>query len=349
MESITDRTRAISEALDRGETARENVRTILSWVHAERRGYWVVASIRTALKTANLVTVPDFESAYIDSAVEFRRPPGNSPPSAEQAAAPASTYATPQTPEPEPVVEASFQLSKLAAANNPPISVTPDTTLETVVTLMLTQDFSQLPIMQGDRDVRGAISWRSIASRLATGQEGKLAKEFSDPVEVVDATVSIFEAVASVVRNQYVLVRATDRKIVGIVTSSDLSEQFQFLTEPFLLLSEIENDLRRIIQSKFESSDLIAVKDPSDVQRVINSVHDLTFGEYIRLMENPDLWSKLQLPLERKVVIASLKKVKEIRNDVMHFDPDGIPAEDLKTLRDFAAFLARLRTLKVTL
>jgi hypothetical protein len=90
-----------------------------------------------------------------------------------------------------------------------------------------------------------------------------------------------------------VLVRGPDKRIVGIVTSSDLSAQFQALTEPFLLLSEVENDLRRIIQSKYQPEDLQTAKDPADTSRTIASVHDMNFGEYIRLLENGEQWKKL--------------------------------------------------------
>jgi hypothetical protein len=52
--------------------------------------------------------------------------------------------------------------------------------------------------------------------------------------------------------------------------------------------------------------------------------------------------------LDRKAFIENLNSVPRIRNDVMHFDPDGIPPEDLQVLRLFAAFLARLRSIGVT-
>jgi hypothetical protein len=132
------------------------------------------------------------------------------------------------------------------------------------------------------------------------------------------------------------------------VTSSDLSVQFQALTEPFLLLSEVENDLRRIIQSKYQQEELQAAKDPADTSRTIASVHDMNFGEYIRLLENAERWKKLEIMLDRKAFIENLNSVRRIRNDVMHFDPDGIPPEDLQVLRLFAAFLARLRSIGVT-
>ena len=41
--------------------------------------------------------------------------------------------------------------------------------------------------------------------------------------------------------------------------------------------------------------------------------------------------------------LKRLEKIREIRNDVMHFDPDGLEDEDLNTLREFAQFLKRLR------
>jgi len=42
------------------------------------------------------------------------------------------------------------------------------------------------------------------------------------------------------VTHEYVLIRAADRRICGIVTTSDLGLQFLQLGEPFLLLGEIE-------------------------------------------------------------------------------------------------------------
>jgi len=366
--SSSEKLNSIVEAVSRGESPKETVRTMLTWFDAQRRGYWVALSIRRALDEAGLVTEPDFESAYIDSVIEFRKKPAEIVATISASAAPATASATcyvgapppsagsdkdgqvPATVLTTPASDPSFRLSKLAAANKVPLSVAPDAPLEEAVTKMLMHDYSQLPIMQSEREVRGAISWRSIASRLALGKGGIYARDFSDNVEVINSTSSLFEAVSLVVQHQYVLVRvsSSDRRIVGIVTSSDLSAQFQALTEPFLLLSEVENDLRRIIQSKYKQEDLQAAKDPADAARIIASVHDLTFGEYIRLIENTELWKKLDVRLDRKSFVANLNKVREIRNDVMHFDPDGIPVEDLDVLRNFASFLARLRSIGVT-
>ncbi len=111
-----------------------------------------------------------------------------------------------------------------------------------------------------------------------------------------------------------------------------------------MLLGEIENHIRRILAAKFTPEELADARDPSDAERSVNEVADLTFGEYIRLLENPDHWTKLDLPIDRKTLIKELNRVREIRNDVMHFDPDPMPADDLNCLRELVEFLSAVTT-----
>jgi hypothetical protein len=51
--------------------------------------------------------------------------------------------------------------------------------------------------------------------------------------------------------------------------------------------------------------------------------------------------------MNRKTFIKILDRVREIRNDVMHFDPDGIPEQDVEALRQFANFLQKLQNIGV--
>jgi len=120
-----------------------------------------------------------------------------------------------------------------------------------------------------------------------------------DPAQVIDEDASLFEAIALVARYDYVLVRATDKCIKGIVTSSDLSQQFSDLAEPFLLIGEIESLVRRLIHGTFTVEQLQEVKDPGDADRKVTGVSDLTFGEYIRLLERPERWESLKIKVDR--------------------------------------------------
>ena len=359
---IPERLREIAEQLRTGvKPEPKTVRQLLSVFNAERHGSYKVGKIRRALDGLGLVTDPDFENIWIDAAIEFRL---RSEPHKESERAPDSTIAVPDVGEvreqlarPEPMTEIpvetptvtssritdpTYRIGKLPAANQPIVSVTLDEDVTQAVTKMMKWDYSQLPIMQGVRDVKGVISWRSIGSRLALGAPCAKVRDCRDSHRGVSADTSLFHAIPAIIEDGYVLVRADDKTISGIVTASDLSLQFQQLSEPFLLLGEIEQHVRKLIEGKFALSDLQDAKDPADVQRLVERVADLTLGEYIRLLENSNRWTMLKVNIDRAIFIAELKEVKRIRNDVMHFDPDPLGESELSTLRSFVRLLQRL-------
>ncbi|WP_291849114.1 CBS domain-containing protein [Bradyrhizobium sp.] len=240
----------------------------------------------------------------------------------------------------------TYRLSKLGPANQKVISVTPNGTLEEVVGILLLKNFSQLPVMTNEREVKGVITWASIGSRLALSRPpGSWARDFMEPHHEIRSTFSIFDAIPVVVHHQYVLVRGDDNRITGIITASDLSGQFRLLAEPFLLLGEIENLLRGLIADRFSASDLTDVRDPSDSARQIHGPDDLAFGEYQRLLEKPDRWKQFGLAIDRVSFCRDLDNIRRIRNDVMHFDPEGVLQVELDSLRDFKTFLGQVQSI----
>lgn len=362
-----DRTRrltSIRDSLAAGEPVESlTVREFIWWFNAERRGYKVTWRIRRQLEQLSLRTVPDFDSVHIDSRICFATveplpvvaPDNEAGAAGAPVAPPDNAPPEPQIPEaqPEPEIyiagaasEPAFRVSRLLAASTKPLSVPPDCTLREAVTLMLRHDFSQLPVMTNERDVKGVVSWESIAPKLVLRNDRvELVRDCMKQHHEVMSTDSLFRVISRIVEHSYVLVRGEDRTITGIVTTTDLSLQFQQLSEPFLLLSEIENHIRLLIDGKFTADDLNSVKDQADPDRVIETVADLTFGEYIRLLENPANWGKTQIQVDRKIFVKELDKVRLIRNDVMHFDPDGITAEDHGLLRHFVQFLHEMRVI----
>ncbi len=157
---------------------------------------------------------------------------------------------------------------------------------------------------------------------------------------------SLFEALTPIARHDYVLVRnSADNRISGIITSSDLGQQFRQLAEPFLLIGEIENQLRRLLDGKFSADELQVSRNPDDPGRPIASIADLSFGEYIRVLEEPGRWARIGLKLDRATMKDDLDRVRAIRNDVMHFDPDPPNDDDIRFLRDFSTFLRGLSEL----
>ena len=53
------------------------------------------------------------------------------------------------------------------------------------------------------------------------------------------------------------------------------------------ILEQIENHIRVLLEGKFSLDQLKEAANDEDKEREIESVFDLTFGEYIRILENP--------------------------------------------------------------
>jgi len=346
--AIPEELREIVEKVNAGKRPSVKVRRFLSWFEAERRGYKIVRSIRRSLKRVKLTTIPDFEGAFIDSRISFvteddasanEQPKDSGPDALVTVEATTMESTQPMIP-----VDPTYRVGRLESANKTVISVKPDDPIERAATLMLNHDFSQLPVMTNEREVKGIISWRAIGKRSVLGTLGKTVKEVMEAHQEISAEVSLFSAIELIVRHDCVLVRDSTRRISGIVTTHDLSEQFGSLGEPFLLLGEIENHIRAILGS-LSKSELSSGLDPADGSREIEDAADLTFGEYLRLLTNPKMWAKLSLKVDQKTFTQHLDETRQIRNEVMHFDPEGIGPEDMKKLRAMAAFLRQLHSL----
>lgn len=78
-------------------------------------------------------------------------------------------------------------------------------------------------------------------------------------------------------------------------------------------------------------------------EKEIEFIDDLSFGDYIFILSNPLNWDKLNLKIEICNFIKHLDKIRIIRNDVMHFDPEGIPKEQTKDVLKIANFLNKLK------
>lgn len=357
---------------------RITVRDLLRIFKAERRGLNKVHDIRAALDSLGLETDPDFESAWIDARIRIRlkNSPGGAvgegglavetedEPEQDQAEADdeqeevdlqqvdsGKAGTPPIVVSNEGVVETvlseppdpTFRIGSLPAANKPLTTVGQDDALTKAVTKMLQCDYSQLPIMHGEREVKGMISWKSIASRYAIGGECNKVQHCREDAQVVDANGTLFDAIPTIVKYGYVLVRSQhDRRITGIVTASDLSLQFQQLAEPFLLLREIELHIRQLLQDKVTSEDLESLASAGTAASAPKSISDLSFGGYVRLLQSPGVWAKLSLNIDQASLTFQLEKVRVIRNDVMHFDPDPLTADQLDVLKNTSKFMQQL-------
>lgn len=325
-----------------GKETTTTVRELLRWFGARRRRTGVVKRIRTELDDAGIVTSPDFTKVWIDAEIAFKKAPEAdallAPVGDDQGGAD-TTYAA---------KDANFLISMLKAANCGVISVKPQDTVEKAITLMLAHDFSQLAVMSNERTLNGAISWKTIGKRLSHENHLVEVKDAMEAAVALKDTEALFKATKLIIDHEFVFVRSSnDKKVTGIVTATDLSEQFQFLSEPFLLIGQIESQIRNLMNGKYSLEILQGVCNENDLERKerIQSIADLTFGEYLRIIQKPEHWDLLGLRVDRTVFCAEMDKVREIRNDVMHFDPDGIDEVQYDQLRRFSRLMDELDAL----
>lgn len=304
-------------------------RTFIEWFGAQRRSTWNVRFIRSTLKKYHLITKPDFDSVWIDSHISLELATDDS--SSQRESSDSDVF-------PDP----TYRIGKLLSANKPPVSVKPDAPLSEATQLMISHDYSQLPVMTNDRHIKGIITWASIGSRLALGKKCGFVRDCMVRHHEISADTAVLNAIDDIVRHGYVLIRNAENVVTGIVTTADLSQQFRQLAEPFLLLGEIENYIRRMTQDKYTIDEVRQTCEPGRVDNDIHSLSDLTLGEYLRLLENAERWDRLKLSIDRSQFCKDLDEVRQIRNNVMHFDPDELRTEEIDKLRRFVRLMQEL-------
>lgn len=348
-DEFTKIAKAVSET---GKPRQMTVRNLLGYFGQERRGRHVAGFISKRLRKLDVITEPNFDEVHIDASVKIMprpQPVAKAPPVSQRPdrklveSFPAdetteTKLPTVETPPVQREEERSPYLTVglLASANRKPHRVRGNEELKQAVTLMLMHDISHVPVMQSERVVEGIITWRSIGRAKAANKPCAKSSDCMDTtVRVLALGASLFDAVREIVRHGVVLVHAQDKSICGLVTAKDIAEQFVALSEPFLFLEQIENHLRSLLQkARLTTDELRDLVDPADANRKqrTKTVDDLTFGEYLRGLGTATLWDRLKLEIDRGLFVQRLDSIRQIRNSVMHFHPDGISAEERDVL-----------------
>ena len=320
LKNIADRMKSERDSGAMPVAALTTVRELLGWFNYSRRSDRLIRRIRTKFAELDLRTVPDFEREHIDGEIAIEL----------------DMEATGvQNESADPTV----RIRVLPTARCKLTSVQPNNPLAKATTLMLIEDFSQLPVMTNERDVKGVVSWRSIGTAYTLGCESDEVRDWMESPREIGINAPLFNAIKDIWEHGYVLVRDIDRTISGIVTASDFAIQFAQLAQPFLTIGEIELHLRNLV-SKFTLEEMR--KESDDPNRPIEGSWDLNFGAYCRLIENPDRWDRLGLQVDRATFIHNLGQIRELRNEVMHFAPDGLDPGEVDKLERVAMFLRML-------
>jgi CBS domain-containing protein len=333
---IHDRLRQARSRADEGTPEHTSVRELLALWGATDRGDQV-SQIEADLANHGLMTSPGFRAVTLDTVVALTTPPDE----AEE-----SATVGPSEIDDLPVAEdneGGDDLNvRLTVGNLSPLlgvaSVGPNSTFEEAITKMLLNDFSQLAVLNNPRNLRGAVTWRSIAEAMHQKPDAILADAIDPHVEVVAYDRDLFDVLPMLQQREFVFVLDESKVVAGIITTADVAQSYGDMATPFFQLGELDQTLRWILNRAF---DVQTVRHLCN--RKITSFNELSIGDYQRILENKDIWEKLGWPLDRLTFISRLEEIRLIRNKVMHFHPDPGPEDAVDKLRRFNSLLHRYR------
>ena len=212
-------------------------------------------------------------------------------------------------------------------------SVPPCCPLESAKSIMLENNYSQLPLISHEGRVEGIITWESIGRSLAGGATCKHVRDCMEPYEeakVAHFDGDLLDSTKDIAEYGYVLVMGDDGTVKGILTASDIADEFRRLAEGFLAIEEIEGHLERLVDSKFTHDEKKSAGGRCNCGQVT-----LTLGKYPRLLKEREHWNRVGLDTCKNCFLSYLESVKCIRNRLMHFDARELKPEYLEKLYKF--------------
>ncbi|MBF6231831.1 CBS domain-containing protein [Nocardia farcinica] len=319
------------------------VADLLEYFGFRTRNYDTVPVITKALQAAGLTTTPSFATCRRDARVMIV--------AADDA--PNQPIEDPEGDQflPGTLPQRPFLVGDLPAARGRLISVTSDVSLTKAVHLMRSHDISQIPVIDGSSDLKGVVTWQSVAAlREKPHVTPTLAAATVGTVDSAETHHELFPRLPIIQKQGFLLVRERTGEFSGIITTADVTAHFHQSALPFFLIGEIEGKLRKLLGSL--SPQAIALVQTG--RNKTGDIHDLMFGQYELLLRTNHTkeelrasadanWQRLGwTTVDRTLFVAQLGRVRAIRNAIAHFSPKQLPESDLDELRSFAQLLNHL-------
>jgi CBS domain-containing protein len=234
----------------------------------------------------------------------------------------------------ETELDVGLTVGNLPSALSGVVSVPPTATFDEAITEMMLNGYSQLAVLSGAHTLRGVVTWQSIAYARHANPNAKFAEAII-PTHEARYDQELVEVLPDLETWDFVCVRDEKNAVAGIVTTADVARKYRELSTPFILIGELDQVLRQLVSRTFSLEDVTSLCD-ADGSRSVRSFDDL---------ENPDRWAKLGWPLDRSTFVKRLDELRLIRNNVMHFNPEPLPANTVERLRYILKLLRDFGTL----
>lgn len=302
------------------------VRDLLKLWGTDSRKQTVTDVIDADLANHDLLTTPHYLKVGVDDHVRLHRRASDS-----------DTTTDDVSVDPLGLDEVGITLGNIRSASSSVVSCRPDSSLEEAITLMYLYDYSQLPVISGQRTLKGAVTWKSIARARHRNPDATLGDATVDaPQRSYDT--ELIDVLADLQSHDFVIVRGPEQNIAGIVTAADVVDAYGALATPFLLIGELDQILRRVLASNVDIEKVGTLCRRPEGQ-TIDSFAKLSMGDYETVLSDEAVWKSLDWPFDRKIFTKNLSELREVRNDIMHFNRDSVPDHTISRLRQMILLL----------
>ncbi|MFR9751413.1 CBS domain-containing protein [Nocardia sp. 004] len=313
------------------------VSELLAFFGFRYRNFESVPMIGAALANAGLTTEPSFITCGHNATVRII--------DLDETAA-NSTKDAKETEEPDTLPTRPFLVSDIPSATAGLTSVTSAHTLTYALHLMQTENYSQIPVIDGKSSLKGVVTWKSVAIMCLKSEEPTLTNAMQNP-HTVELHQDLFRELSDLCEYGYLLVRNSDGELNGIITTTDITNRFHETALPFFLVGKIELQLRSCLGARLTPDAIRAVQGRNKT----GDISDLMFGDYLKLLrpnnQNASFdaaaaanWQALGWrSIDRTSFIDHLTRVKNIRNNIAHFDAKPPSVADIEDLQKFSTLL----------
>lgn len=296
------------------------IRDLIGYWGARGRGRNMVETVNADLTKMGFEIDPPIDTGTLDTRVKIR----NATASSKQA-----------DPDDHLLTLARIPAASFALANRDdpalPGLVEPSTPVDDATAMMLRYDYSQLLVVDDvtQRNLIGVVSWKSYGSARLRREEPRYVADILMPATPVDLHSDLFSNVGPVVKYDFVAV-TYQGKLAGIVTATDLTEQFEDLAVPFLAVGRCERELKRVARAKFTGI------NAKDIDSAMLGKLQKMYAEH---------WDDLGWSISKDEFNAWIDSVRELRNKVAHFDDKDLDLRPaVRTVHQLAAWLRGVRT-----
>ena len=222
------------------------------------------------------------------------------------------------------------------------ISVGPGTSSNAIERLV-DNGFSQIPVKDRSGRIIGVFSWKSFGKRVADLHATKInptelpIREAMEPARFIDSDVYI-DTETDWGDIDHVLV-GTDEDLIGVLCIADVFGRLNDFAEAFVLLYEIEHEIRDLICDVCDSATvdrmISELNLPPNTRRP-QCLEEFAFNQYGSMICSKNNWGHFEPMFDsmRELVNADFGEVKDLRNIVFHFRR-GITPKDTDRLRRF--------------